>query len=117
MNKFYVAWRKSIRRLFNIPRTIHCVLLNEICDDIPVHEQLHSRFINFYKSLLNSSNAITNTCAKLALHGSNSVVSNNITIVCSRMSISRFEIHMLLNHIFIQILQYPTRPLLYEIFC
>ena len=99
MNKFYVAWRKSIRRLFNIPRTTHCVLLNEICDDIPVHEQLHSRFINFYKSLLNSSNAITNTCAKLALHGSNSVVSNNITIVCSRMSISRFEIsHVTKSH-------------------
>ena len=35
-------------RLFNIPRTTHCVLVNEICDDIPVHEQLHNRFINFY---------------------------------------------------------------------
>ena len=73
MDKFYVAWRKSIRRLFNIPRTIHGVhvLLNEICDDIPVH--LNIRFINFYRSLLNSSNTITNTCAKLALHGSKQI--------------------------------------------
>ena len=43
-----VSWRKSIRCLFNIHRTTHCVLLNEMCDDIPIHDQLHSRLINFY---------------------------------------------------------------------
>ena len=35
----------------------------------------------------------------LALHGCNSVVSNNVTIVCSRMSISRFKIsHVTQSH-------------------
>jgi len=95
IGKFYVAWRKSIRRIFNIPRTTHCVLLNEICGDMPVQDQLYSRFINFFKSLINSGNNITKTCAKLALQGSNSVVSNNITIVSSHISKSRFEITLI----------------------
>ena len=92
INKFYVAWRKSMRRILNIPRTTHCVLLNEICDDMSVQDQLYIRFINFYKSLINSGNNITQTCAKLALQGSNSVVSNNITIISRHMAKSRFEI-------------------------
>ena len=88
----YVAWRKSIRRIFNIHSTMHCVLLSEICGDMPVQDQLYARFINFFKGLINSGNTITETCAKLALHGSSSIVSNNISIISSHMAKSRFEI-------------------------
>ena len=87
-----MAWRKSIRHIFNIHSTMHCVLLSEICGDMPVQDQLYVRFINFYKSLINSGNNITKTCVKLALQGSNSIVSNNITIISSHLSKSRFEI-------------------------
>jgi hypothetical protein len=92
IDTFYVAWRKSIRLILNSPRTTHCILLNEICSDMPVQDQLYVRFINFYKSLINSGNTITKTCAKLALQGSNSIVSNSITIISSHLSKSRFEI-------------------------
>ena len=89
IDKFYITWRKAIRFIFDIPRTTHCVLLHEICNDMSVQDQLYSRFINFFKSLINSSNVITNICANLALHGSNSIVSNNITIISKCMSVSR----------------------------
>ena len=92
IGKFYVAWRKSIRRIFNIPYTTHCALLNEICGDMPVQDQLYIRFINFYRSLLNSNNMLTRACANMALQGSNSAVSNNITIIARHISKSRCEI-------------------------
>ena len=87
-----MAWRKSIRRIFNIPYTTHCALLNEICGDMPVQDQLYIRFINFYRSLLNSNNMLTRACANMALQGSNSTVSNNITIISRHISKSICEI-------------------------
>ena len=92
INKFYVAWRKAIRYILGLPRTTHCVLLHQICSDIPVLEQLYSRFINFIKGLNNSNNQVTNMCVNIALQGSNSIVSNNITIVSNYLSVSRYNI-------------------------
>ena len=40
IDTFYVAWHKSIQHIFNIPHTTHCVLLNQICGDMPVQDQL-----------------------------------------------------------------------------
>ena len=70
----------------------NCALLNEICGDMPVQDQLYIRFINFYRSLLNSNNMLTRACANMALQGSNSTVSNNITIISRHISKSRCEI-------------------------
>ena len=89
MCKFYVAWRKAIRSILGLPRRTHCSLLNEICHDMSINDQLYSRFVSFFHSLLFSTNQLTNTCAKLALRGSNSNVSNNILIASNRLAISR----------------------------
>ena len=90
-----MAWHKSKRRIFNIPHTTHCIFLIKICGDMPVRDQLYLRFINFYKSLLNSGNKIIQTCANLALHSSNYILSNNITIIFNRLFKSRYEINLL----------------------
>ncbi len=90
--KFYVSWRKAVRYILGLPRTTHCALLNEICSDIPVHEQLYSRFIKFIKGVTQCNNIVTKMAAKISMHGSNSIVSNNITIVSSHMSVSRYEV-------------------------
>ncbi len=37
------------------------------------------RFINFFKTLVSSSNIITQLCSRLALSGSRSVISNNLS--------------------------------------
>ena len=57
-----------------------------------MQDQLYIRFINFYRSLLNSNNMLTRACANMALQGSNSTVSNNITIISRHISKSRCEI-------------------------
>ena len=89
---FYVAWRKAIRFLYDLPRTTHCHLLHSICNDIPIHHQLYSRSVNFIKSLNKSNNQVTRICMSLALSGSNSVVSNNITTISYYMSVNRYDV-------------------------
>ena len=69
IGKFYVALLKSIRRIFNIPYTTHCALFNEICGDMPVQDQLYIRFINFYRSLLNSKKYVNQSMCKHGFTG------------------------------------------------
>ena len=37
VNHFYVAWRKTIRRLWKIPNTTHCNLLSSINSSKPIN--------------------------------------------------------------------------------
>ncbi len=71
------------------PRTTHCNLLHLICNDVPVEYQLIYRFCTFYNALISSNNVITNTCAILALAGSRSAISNNISHVAQYMNCER----------------------------
>jgi hypothetical protein len=92
ISSFYVAWRKSIRYLLNIPRTTHCSLLHLICDDVPIHIQMCRRNLKFVKSLIHSSNEVTRYCARFALNGSRSPVSNSITYACNIIKCSRHSL-------------------------
>ena len=92
MELFYVSWRKSVRFLMGLPRTTHCNMLHEICLDDPVDDQLISRSLKFIRSLISSSNSIVSICAQIALRGSRSNVSNNITVVCKKLNIMRNSI-------------------------
>ncbi len=92
INRFFVAWRKAIRYIMNIPRTTHCNLPHVLCNDIPVRDQLYHRFAKFLHSLVNSNNNITRLCAKLAMNGSRSILCNNITLISHHYSMSRYDL-------------------------
>ena len=91
-NIFYVAWRKSVRRILGVPYTTHCNLLHYIAEDKDLKVQLYSRFIKFIQTLYNSNNKLSNICVTLALAGSTSHVSNNISTVCSFLNIPRYDV-------------------------
>ena len=97
IDKFYVAWRKKIRKIFGLPYQTHCALLPYICDDSRVENQLYSRIVTFCRALEKSKNMITNICFELAMYGSGSALCNNISIIANYMSISRWEICNLRN--------------------
>ena len=97
---FYVAWRKAIRYLYDLPQNIHCHLLHNICNDIPVHHQLYSRTVKFLQCLNESNNTVTRHCILLVLAGSNSIVSNNITTISNHMSVNRYDIFNLNKQVF-----------------
>jgi hypothetical protein len=94
VKSFYVAWRKCIRRLtmYKIPQRTHNILLNFICDDVPVDTQLHTRFIKFAYNVINSKNSCVNTCGRLALFGSESDVCDSINYAFNKYGISKFDL-------------------------
>ena len=90
-DRFYVAWRKCIRRLLGIPYNSHTRLLHLICSDIPVELQLQVRFVNFVKSCANSQSDCVHICSKLALSGSRSAMSKSWYHVCKKWNIDRYS--------------------------
>ena len=62
INRFYVTWRKAIRRLFNLSNRTHSRYIHLICNNVTVKVQLYKRFNKFMYTLLNNGNP----CVKLA---------------------------------------------------
>ena len=92
INKFYVAWRRCIRRLFNLPQTTHCSLLHILSDDNDIQTQLHKRVLKFVNKLCNSNNKVIQMCSKLAINGSNSDICQSINLICDNYGIRKDEI-------------------------
>ena len=92
IERLHITWRKCIRSLLNLPRTTHCALIHNICQDIPFINQLCIRFIKFFKCLVLSQNPIVKLCALLASNGSGSSVSNNLSYISFMACISRHEV-------------------------
>ena len=110
VNKFYVAWRKCIRRLFNIPIRTHNALLNFICGDIPIDAQLHKRFVKFMYNIMNSKNKCVNICGKLAIYGSQSQTSCSINYVCDKYGLCKYFFHLKsLSKLMLVINEYVTK--------
>ena len=81
--KFYTAWRKSIRTLLDVPYRTHSALLPLLVDDLPVDMQLHKRFLKFFFSCVHSSNEVISMCSFLALRGSGSNAAKSIEFLCT----------------------------------
>ena len=97
LNKYDIYYKDVLIFLLNLilpsSNMIYKVVYIFILDlFIPNSNNTIIRFINFYWSLLNSNNMLTRACVNMALQGSNSTVSNNITIISRHISKSRCEI-------------------------
>ena len=64
VQSFFVAWRKTIRRLWRLHNTTHCSLLLSINDCIAIKVILEQRCAKFIWSRLNSTNTIIKTAAQ-----------------------------------------------------
>jgi hypothetical protein len=54
---FYTAWRKAVRRVYNLPPRTHSLLLPFIVNEMYIIEILiHKRFFQFAHSIFNSEN-------------------------------------------------------------
>ena len=93
MEKFFIAWRKSIRSILHLPLQTHSRLLHHICNDVHVKVQLYNRLLKFVKAAYHSGNSVTRLCAHLASQGSCSAVSNSISLIC-------FDAHFSRNSLF-----------------
>lgn len=92
VSNMYTTWRKCIRRLYCLPYRTHCYLLPLICCDVPVQVQLCKRFSKFMYGAINSSNECVKTCAVSALYGSCSSAGNNVNLLASMLSVSKYSL-------------------------
>ena len=92
VTRFFIAWRKAIRNLLDLPYNTHCELLHNICDDVRIDKQLYVRFIKFMNQLRTSDNTLTKLCYNMAINGSSSSISNSISHLSYIMNVSREEV-------------------------
>ncbi len=89
IEKLFTTWRKCVRSVLSLPPRTHSKYLPLICEDLSINQQLYSRFAKFFFNLHASSNPIVSLCAKLALRGSGSNVSNNLCVMSQMYSVNR----------------------------
>ena len=88
IDRFYVSWRKPIRRIFNLPYRTHCKLLHLITQVLPIDMQLHIRTVKFLKSISMSGNDIVKICTKLCLNGSGTALANSIYFISYKYNVN-----------------------------
>jgi len=54
VGNFCTAWRKSIRRIWNLPYQAHGYLLSLLCGCLPVFDEICLRSVNFMRSCINN---------------------------------------------------------------
>ena len=52
VNAFYIAWRKVVRRIWNIPSTTHCNLLSYINKSFPLEFLMEKGVLNLFGHVL-----------------------------------------------------------------
>ena len=92
MTLLFSRWRVCVKRLLRISPLCHSNLLHWIVNDIPVDMQLYKRFIKFLKHLYTTNNYCISLCARLAIGGSGSSVSNNLTVLSDVFHTPRYTL-------------------------
>ena len=79
---FYVTWKKSMRRVWNISNVTHNNLLPYIHNCHPIEVILEKRCIKFVWSLFNSNYALYSNILRLSLQNGNSTMGDISHISC-----------------------------------
>ena len=60
MESIGMAWRKGIRRIWQLPYTTDSVLIPGLCDTLPLIDLFYKRMLNFIYKCLNSQSSLVN---------------------------------------------------------
>ena len=78
LNKFYVAWRKPIRRFWKLPYRTHNNLLHLINLCLPIDVTLEKRCIKYIWNLINGENKLYDSISILSLCNNSTTLGENI---------------------------------------
>jgi hypothetical protein len=90
IEKFHVQWRKSIRRLWNLPWCTQSHVLHHLINKRPFIDQLGARFMKLYKAVKHGHNSVT----QLLLEVSNEckgILWKNHAFVMKRETLNDFD--------------------------
>ena len=88
IEKYYVAWRKAMRKVWKLPNLTHCNLLPVITNCLPLNIILEKRLLKFIWSIINSENRIVNNVFKFALNNRRSVLGKNFRYLAFKYKIT-----------------------------
>jgi len=79
-------WRKSVRRVLNLPLQTHCYLLPLLCQCLPVYDEICGRTMNFLRSCLYHQSSVVKSVAWYSvLHGRySSPIGRNLLLCLQR---------------------------------
>ncbi len=73
----YVAWRKALKIIWNVPRQTHSRLIVLLSDSAPLAVQLQARFVKFMSKALEHDNPVVKYVAKVSCLNPMSVSGRN----------------------------------------
>ena len=87
IEKYYVSWRKAMRKVGKLHNLTHCNLLSVITNSIQLNILLEKRLLKFIWSIINSENLIVNNVFKFALNNRRSVLGKNCRYLAFKFKI------------------------------
>ena len=76
INRFYINWRKCVRKIWRIPQMTHGRILDHLINGSSIKCQLFSRFLVFYYNTAQSDNVYVSLCSKLCKYSSTNAAYN-----------------------------------------
>jgi hypothetical protein len=91
------AWRKGIRRIWQLPNTTHSALIPYLSDTLPLLDMFYLRMLNFVCRCLRSASPLITFLARHGiLYGQmDSIIGRNVLLCFSRYDIRRDDIFSL----------------------
>ena len=83
-----VAWRKSCRKLLQLPQRTHCSFIPYIMGTLPPSQQIKTRTVNFFRKGLNHSSEFIRFIFNNCLNEASSVLYKNINQISKDTNIS-----------------------------
>ena len=87
VERFYVAWRKCVRRILNVPYRTHNNLINLIVGEMKIERTIEKRTLNFYQTLCSSKNSYVNACLKVTANGGMSSLALSLRHIMHRENV------------------------------
>ena len=91
VEKFYIMWRKCLRKLYGLPCRTHSKYIPLIVNDLSVQFQLFQRLNKFVWKLSLSENPCVQLCRNLMQNGSNSNVCKSFTFMSYTLNTPQYR--------------------------
>ena len=92
-NRFHVTLRrKCIHKLIGIHYRTHSPYLPVICNDMPIENKVHKRYLKFMREIVRRENDVVSLSCKLSMNRSHYEVIKSIIFLMSKYGISENEL-------------------------
>ena len=99
VERFYIAWRKTIRRIWRIDKITHNVLTNLINGCLPINLMLEKRCIKFIWNFFNCTHELHKTVAINCFYNQGSTLAENIRYLMYKYNILIDDWHRPLSYL------------------